>query len=62
VQSAFKEWMGALWKPETLKDSKGSQVGITNRDDGGGTLKYRVIAKVPKFGWNAATDDNKISF
>jgi xanthine/CO dehydrogenase XdhC/CoxF family maturation factor len=38
-------------KLETLKDSKGPQVGVTNRERRPERLKYRVIAKAPKFGW-----------
>jgi hypothetical protein len=36
-----------VMKPETLRDSKGPQVGITNRERRPERLKYRVIAKAP---------------
>ena len=39
-------------KLETLKDSKGPQVGVTNRERRPERLKYRVIAKTPKFDCN----------
>jgi hypothetical protein len=34
-------------KRETLRDSKGPQVGVTNQERRPERLKYRVIAKVP---------------
>jgi hypothetical protein len=37
-------------KLETLKDSKGPPVGVTNRERRPERLKYRVIANAPKFG------------
>jgi hypothetical protein len=39
-----------VMKLETLKDSKGPQVGVTNRERRPERLKYRVIAKTPQFG------------
>jgi hypothetical protein len=36
-------------KLETLNDSKGPEVGVPNRERRRERLKYRVIAKAPKF-------------